>query len=523
MANPQPIAAVHHLHFKDELCPTCDQPIPHDRADEVARRIEARDKERSAEIATALEERFARERTEADERARLDTEDKVAAARAATLANVRAEVDAATQGRQAAETALKDQDQAFAVEREQQAVANRSLVEKLADAEIASKAEIARVQAEATAREETIRAEAKAAADAEIAERLQALEGDRTAAQEAAQDAQGRLAAAEQRHAHALEDLEQQAEQREAAARREATETVQATLDAAHAAKTEAEGKAEAAAAALKTAEETHASELDTRLTEQREALESAKDAAVNAEKVAAFEANLKLSSRVEELQRLIEKQASDELGEGAEVLLYEALLGEFEGDLITRVGRGSAGADIMHTVMHNGRECGKIIYDSKDHGAWRGDFITKLKADQMAAKAEHAVLSCRKFPAGARQLHNQDGVIVANPARVVALVTMLRSHLISMHTLRLSGEARHQKTAQLYEYITSERSRELFDRFDTYAQDLGELQEKEKRAHDLHWRKEGELHRSISRVKTDIVLEIDSIIGGSEFTEQLP
>jgi hypothetical protein len=271
----------------------------------------------------------------------------------------------------------------------------------------------------------------------------------------------------------------------------------------------------------LKAAQETHASQLDARLTEQREALESAKDAAVNAEKVAAFEANLKLSNRVEELQRLIEKQASDELGEGAEVQLYEALLGEFEGDLITRVGRGNAGADIIHTVMHNGRECGKIIYDSKDHGAWRGEFITKLKADQMAAKAEHAVLSCRKFPAGARQLHNQDGVIVANPARVVALVTMLRSHLISMHTLRISGEARHLKTAKLYEYITSERSRELFDRFDTYAQDLEELQEKEKRAHDLHWRKEGELHRSVSRVKADIVLEIDSIIGGNESAEQ--
>ncbi|MGR4864202.1 hypothetical protein [Caulobacter sp. LARHSG274] len=37
----------------------------------------------------------------------------------------------------------------------------------------------------------------------------------------------------------------------------------------------------------------------------------------------------------------------------------------------------------IRHIVMHNGRECGKIIYDSKNHNAWRNEFVTKLKADQ--------------------------------------------------------------------------------------------------------------------------------------------
>ena len=81
---------------------------------------------------------------------------------------MRAEVDAAAQARQAAETALQEQDQAFAAEREQQAAANRSLEQKLADAETSSKAEVARVQAEATAREETIRAAATAAADAGV-------------------------------------------------------------------------------------------------------------------------------------------------------------------------------------------------------------------------------------------------------------------------------------------------------------------------------------------------------------------
>ena len=83
---------------------------------------------------------------------------------------------------------------------------------------------------------------------------------------------------------------------------------------------------------------------------------------------------------------------------------------------------------------------------------------MTKLASDQMAAKAEHAVLSTSKFPKGARQLHVQDGVILAGPARVVALVQVIRRHLVQTHTLRLSNDERAKKTAALYDFITSER-----------------------------------------------------------------
>ncbi len=74
--------------------------------------------------------------------------------------------------------------------------------------------------------------------------------------------------------------------------------------------------------------------------------------------------------------------------------------------------------ADIKHVVIHNGKECGIIVYDSKDRGAWRNDYVDKLAKDQRAAKAEHAILSTRKFPANTTQLHVDDGVIIANPAR---------------------------------------------------------------------------------------------------------
>ena len=527
MASPQS-ASVHHLHPVGDVCPTCDQPIPHDRAEAVAQRLEARDKQRAAEVASQLEERFARERVEADERARLATEQQVATARAEAVASAQSQIAAAAQARQEAEQALAQQAEVFSSEREAAAAMQTALQQTIEQNDAASKAELEKVREEAAAREVTVKAEATAAAEAKSTDQLAALEAARSAAQVAAQVAEGRLADVQTEHASALEAMEAKATEREAIARHEANEAAKARLvaaEAAHAAaqtaQAAAESKAAEAEAALNSAQAAHAMELESRLTEQRSALENDKAAAVNAEKVASFEANLKLSSRIEELQRMLEKQASDELGEGAEVQLFEALLGEFQGDLITRVGRGNAGADIIHVVMHNGRECGKIIYDSKDHGAWRGEFVTKLKADQMAAQAEHAILSIRKFPAGARQVHHQDGVLIANPARVVALVTMLRNHVIQTHTLRLSGEARAQKTAALYDFITSERARDLFSRFDTHTRDLEDLQVKEKKAHDATWRKQGELYRSIGRVKTEITVQIDAIIGGADPVEE--
>jgi hypothetical protein len=171
--------------------------------------------------------------------------------------------------------------------------------------------------------------------------------------------------------------------------------------------------------------------------------------------------------------------------------------------------------------VIHNGKECGRIIYDSKNHNAWRYEFVTKLAADQMAAKAEHAILSTRKFPTGTRHLHVQDGVILASPSRVVAVIQIVRQHLVQTHTLRLSNEARSQKTAALYSFITSERCTDLFARIDTHTDDLLEMQVKEKKAHDLTWKRQGELLRSVQKVRAELCNEIESIIGTAETYEQ--
>ena len=103
---------------------------------------------------------------------------------------------------------------------------------------------------------------------------------------------------------------------------------------------------------------------------------------------------------------------------------------------------------------------------------------------------------------------------MLANPARVVSVVTLIRQHLLQTHTLRQSSTERESKTAALYAFITSERCTQLFGLVDAHTDELLEQQVREKKQHEAAWKKEGELIRSIQKVRAELANEISGIIG---------
>jgi hypothetical protein len=142
---------------------------------------------------------------------------------------------------------------------------------------------------------------------------------------------------------------------------------------------------------------------------------------------------------------------------------------------------------------------------------------VTKLVRDQTAARADHAILSTFKFPAGAAQVAHRDGVVIVNPARAVAIAHMIRKTLLTVHTLRLSKAERMEKMAALYDFMTSERCALLLNRIDSDADALLELQVSEKNFHDKHWNKQALRYKSIQKAKADLDIEVGAIIGGVE------
>ena len=104
---------------------------------------------------------------------------------------------------------------------------------------------------------------------------------------------------------------------------------------------------------------------------------------------------------------------------------------------------------------MRNGIASGSILWESKNSMGWRDDYVTKLIRDQTAARADQAVLSTFKFPAGASHVAIRDGVVIVNPARAVVIAHMIRINLLRLHTLRLSKTERVEKMAALYDFMT--------------------------------------------------------------------
>lgn len=340
--------------------------------------------------------------------------------------------------------------------------------------------------------------------DAVLSRERKALEA--SAAKEIAdfkEAATARLAAMEEKH---------EAEVR--TAREEATKAANAVNAAGLLVATQKRKAAEEELEALRANQDTV---LNQRLAELREVLDEEKLKAVNLTKAAAFEEKQKIEEKLAAAQRELQRKTSTDLGEGAEIDLFDALKEEFPQDVIKRVKKGEPGADIIHDVMEKGKTCGRIVYDSKNRNAWRNDYVEKLRTDQIAANADHAILTTHAFPAGTRQLHVQDGVIVANPARAVMVATVLRQHVVQISALRISNDARDEKVVQLYEFVTSEQFAQRLGQIETLAQDLLDLDVKEQTAHSNTWNKRGKIIRSVQRARGDLSSEIDRIIGNTD------
>ncbi len=104
--------------------------------------------------------------------------------------------------------------------------------------------------------------------------------------------------------------------------------------------------------------------------------------------------------------------------------------------------------------------------------------------------------------------------MIIACPARVLALADLLRGHIVQTHELRVSNEAREEKTAELYAFITSEHCSQLLDSFETVINKLLAVDVDEQKAHNAVWEKRGKLLKSALKSHGDLCFEFDRIIG---------
>jgi hypothetical protein len=227
-----------------------------------------------------------------------------------------------------------------------------------------------------------------------------------------------------------------------------------------------------------------------------------------------------KTNAKIKELGRRLEKKTASELGEVPEVDLFDALRDAFPEDKIVRVKRGTTGADIHQTVLHRGEPCGLIVFDSKNHAGWRNDFVTKLRQDQVEAKADHSILSTSVFPSGEKELCVLDGVIAVNPLRVVHVVELLRNSAITLHKQCASLEQRRTKMQQIYRLITSTEWSNKLAEAARLNQAILDLDVDEQKQHQKIWKDRGRLSTTLKNLLRNIDDDVDAIIGGEGVEE---
>jgi len=157
----------------------------------------------------------------------------------------------------------------------------------------------------------------------------------------------------------------------------------------------------------------------------------------------------------VEEMKRKSEQVSMQLQGEVQELELEELLRYTFPFDVVTEVGKGVRGADCIQTVRDRfGRECGRIIFESKRTKDFSEDWIEKLKADMRVLKADVAVLVTQAMPKDMATFGERDGIWVCTFSEARSLVHVLRDLVIKVFHAARSQENKGDKMTLLYNYF---------------------------------------------------------------------
>ena len=162
------------------------------------------------------------------------------------------------------------------------------------------------------------------------------------------------------------------------------------------------------------------------------------------------------MKKTIEELKRKSEQGLTQQQGEAQELLLEEMLSENFPFDSVEEVGKGVEGADCMQVVRNlAGKECGKIIYESKRTKGWNNNWLEKLKNDMRTRQADLAILVTQAFPKGMECFGEKDGIWICSFKEVIGLATALRNAIIRIAESKRSEENKGEKMQMLYNYLT--------------------------------------------------------------------
>jgi len=168
------------------------------------------------------------------------------------------------------------------------------------------------------------------------------------------------------------------------------------------------------------------------------------------------------LKKLLDEARRKSQQGSQQMQGEVLELDLEQNLRTVFSQDRIEAVAKGAHGADIVQTVCNpNGSSCGVILWEIKQTKNWVDGWVSKLKDDLRAQKANLPVIISIVLPKEIEGFGKYKGVWVATPAFAIQMATVLRTVLVNAAFERNAAMNKGDKADLLFNYVSSHEFRQ--------------------------------------------------------------
>ena len=221
------------------------------------------------------------------------------------------------------------------------------------------------------------------------------------------------------------------------------------------------------------------------------------------------------MKKQIEDLKRKAEQGSQQLQGEVQEIELEGLLSARFPTDTIEPVPKGEHGGDVLQRVVGPvGQLCGTILWESKRTKNWSDGWLTKLRGDQRAAKAEIAIIISRALPKDVETFDLLDNIWVAHPRVAIPVATALRQSLVELAMARQASDGQQTKMEMVYQYLTGPRFRQrvqaIVEAFSSMQDDLA----REKKAITKQWAKREEQIDRVMQATVGMYGDLQGIAG---------
>jgi hypothetical protein len=225
-----------------------------------------------------------------------------------------------------------------------------------------------------------------------------------------------------------------------------------------------------------------------------------------------------RLSARIKKLEeenRMLQRHTSpQEIGLADENTLVVRLKREFPDDHIKHEGKGG---DVLHFVIFNGDEAGRIIYECKHTDRIATDHVEQTALAKKTRQAHYGILVTTGTRKGFSGLDQQLDVFIVSQAGVLTLAHICRKSIVSMAQQKLDAAARQAVAKRLMDYVESPTCKIPLEQAISNTKQSLKILWKEIEQHKRDWKARYEIYQTVGYDISHVQHNIDRVMRGEE------